>query len=259
MASMLLEDTDIDQLRTEHGKRLSQIASAKVAPNISSTGLRQSKTLPQLPQLLFNGDDAWAMRTTPVVTAAGSSNEVNFAEDDSMETANPTSNPPKTLKQSSQHSVPAIPRRSSKRKSARPVSHVHTRSPVKYRTSISPPKPELIASTGGSTADAGSRVNQQIEAMLAATNTLKPGHNNVILQGPYVSMKKRRLKDNKVLTKVKTAINDRLQARNGKKRHDPLRDDLLLDNSSSMSQIVDDAVTPSPVLSSVERRLNEGE
>lgn len=107
--------------------------------------------------------------------------------------------------------------------------------------------------------DAGARVNKQIEAMLAATKALKPSHDNTLFQGPYVPVKKRRLKDNKVFTKVKTAINDRLQAKNSKKRHDSSRDDSLLEHSSSMSQTPDVSFAPSPTVSSVERRLNEGE
>lgn len=42
---------------------------------------------------------------------------------------------------------------------------------------------------------------------------------------PFISAKKRRLKDNRVLVKVKTAINDRFTSH----RHDSLREEHLLD------------------------------
>jgi len=117
MASMLLDDTDIDQPRAEPGRRLSHIATSKALSHSSS---RDSKTLPQLPQLLFNGDDAWAMRTTPVVTAAGGNNEVHFSFEDEAVPGIHTANIPKPFKQPRKDTTPPIPRRSSKRKSGRP-------------------------------------------------------------------------------------------------------------------------------------------
>ena len=218
---MLLDSTQVDHLRIDSGKRLSQIAATEVEPSTEPVGFSRSKTLPLIAQLPFNDDNSSAARDQPVATAACSSSELNFGEDNSIGVAASTSNLPITLRHSGQRMAPAIPRRSSKRNSARPISHSHARSPVKYRTSISSPKLERQPPAEIKTADAGARVQKQIDAMLAASNALKPGRNSTILQGPYVPMKKRRLKDNKVLTKVKTAINDRWQARTVKRNPRP--------------------------------------
>jgi len=58
LASMLLDDTTLDQMKVDPGKRLSRISI------INSLPAHESKALPQLPGLLFNGDDAWALRTS---------------------------------------------------------------------------------------------------------------------------------------------------------------------------------------------------
>jgi hypothetical protein len=58
LASMLLDDTTLDQMKADPGKRLSRISIVNSPPD------QESKALPQLPGLLFNGDDAWALRTS---------------------------------------------------------------------------------------------------------------------------------------------------------------------------------------------------
>jgi hypothetical protein len=89
MASMLLDDTKT-MLDTP------EPASAK----------QENKNLPQLPDLLFNGDDAWAHKSRPVVTAAGNLNQIPFVESDY---ANDFSS--QTFWDSADHSTPPIPRR----------------------------------------------------------------------------------------------------------------------------------------------------
>jgi hypothetical protein len=260
---MLLDDTDIDQLRPQPRTRLSQISTAKVISGHSKSGYRDSKGLPQLPRLMFNGDDAWAMRTAPVVTAAGYCNEVNFSSHGENLYA---PNPPKATKHVRKNSAPPIPRRSSKRLSACPKPAATEESPgekIEYvlqprdkMTNMSLPHP--VTPAGRPTTNA-QEINDKIAAMVAATKALK-GDDRTLLQGPYVPVKKRPLKDNIVLTKVRAAISDRLHARTLKKRHDPARDDYLLSNSSTNElQSPDQGFSPSPDITSVERRLNEGE
>jgi hypothetical protein len=95
-------------------------------------------------------------------------------------------------------------------------------------------------------------VNNKVQAMLAATRALKGGTDQALLQGPYLPTK-RRLMDNKVLAKMKTAINDRIQVRNPRRR-DSARDDQLLDYSNSELQDWEEPLA----LSALEIRLNEG-
>jgi hypothetical protein len=149
-------------------------------------------------------------------------------------------------------SAPPIPRKSSKRSSSRPITlsmrpqtSAITRKAIpksvstpNHLTALSQPmqRPSIDAK----------ELNTKIQQMLDATTALKGNRMGVVfhdpatnafgeiqeedgvLHGPLVSTKKR-LRDNKVLSRVKTVISDRLQARNSKKHHDPIRDDLLLD------------------------------
>ena len=92
--------------------------------------------------------------------------------------------------------------------------------------------------------------------MLAASNALKPNDSSgSLLQGPLVTTQKRRMKDNKVIVKVRTAINDRLKSRGSRNCHDSLRDDRLLDTA------LDDLHGEeglSEFVSAMDIRLNEG-
>lgn len=274
MASILLDDTLLDQLRPEGGKRMSQTAASKAIPSFQRSDSQDAKTLPQLPKLIFNGDDAWAMRTAPVVTAAGSSNMTEFSED------NPQ--PSSFLNRLSAHarksSIPDIPRKSSKRRSGRPKSTVALpradagdldrrsiahQSRQTLKSSISPPRPDEsshpnVSSQSKQTGFIAQDVNGKIEAMIAATKALKPGSEGTVLLGPLVSTKKRRLVDNKVLTKMKTAINDRFNNRNARKR-DSMLNDKLLDPSVNEIQDFEEELSISAVaLTTMELRMNEG-
>jgi hypothetical protein len=266
MASILLEDTTIDQLKPESGMRMSQIGTAKVLPDDPRVGSSDSKVLPQLPQLLFNGDAAWAMNTTPVVTAAGRTNETQF----SSESAGQQLYPPTVFTHARKGSGPPIPRRSSKRKSRRPKNNISNPQPsgsgqkdvasstVLSKIDISSRRPSTKKpeSSPSQAAD----INSKIEAMMAATKALKPGTDGVVLQGPFVPTKKRRLRDNKVIAKMKTAFNDRLNSRSIRKRHDSARDDHLLDTSINEVNDFDDDVSVSvSALTALEIRMNEGE
>ncbi|KAI6710798.1 hypothetical protein JHW43_006672 [Diplocarpon mali] len=198
MASMLLEDTTFDQLRPESGKRMSYSATAAL-PGLPRIGSQDDRSLPQLPTMLFNGDDAWAMRMTSVVTTAASLNEIDLSHEfNELSCING---------QTGQTSIPAIPRKSSKRKSSRPKStffQPHTEAGDRRRlgsrqTLKSPPR--LVGSSAPrQPAFAASDINNKIEAMMAATQALKPGSDGTHIQEALASTKKRRLMDNKVLS-----------------------------------------------------------
>jgi hypothetical protein len=272
MASLLLNDTTIDQLKAEPGKRLLQIGSSQALTDISSficDGSKALPQLPQLPQLIFNGDDAWAMKMAPVVTAAGSSNEVHFnGNNGELKPPKPPQHQP--AQRARKGSGPPIPRKSSKRKSARPKSTLTKSRPAigDQQTStnnyeqplegsmVAPSKPQVAPQPKTSTPVDAVEVNKKIEAMMAATRTLK---GDAPYHGPFVPSKKRRIKDNKVLVKVKTAINDRLNVRSTKKRLDSLRDDRLLDASfNDVPDYDDDHSISGNALTAMEIRMNEG-
>lgn len=98
-------------------------------------------------------------------------------------------------------------------------------------------------------------INAKVRAMMDATNALKGNGTGKIHPGPFVPTKKRRLQDNKVIVKVRAVFNDRLNARSVKKRHDPVRDDHLLD--SDLNEVQDDEDL-SQFVSAMDIRLNEG-
>jgi len=278
MASMLLDDTSEEQIKPNPGRYLSQIPTAKTLPNLAHAHVDSHKSLPQLPKLVFNGDDAWAMRMAPVVTTAGDSNSTYF--DSGSEGARNVFPLTSAHAHSRKGSAPTIPRNSSKRKSARPkITHPKLQSgedrKQALKISISLPKllepivPQQSATTDvndkiqamlaatkalkGSTKPRNSEasdVNAKVQAMLAADKAIMGEADQALLQGPYLPTRKSRLMDKKVFAKVKTAINDRLQARNARKR-DSARNDRLLDPSNS--ELHDWEAT-----SASEIRLNEG-
>jgi hypothetical protein len=90
--------------------------------------------------------------------------------------------------------------------------------------------------------------------MQAANRELKPDAE--VLHGPLT--KKRGIFDNKVVMKMRTAINDRLHSRSLKKRHDSIRDDQLLDRISLYDQTDDDELGLSHSVSALDIRMNEG-
>lgn len=255
MANMLLEDTTIDQSESDHGQPASHIAAVRMLPSISS----QERVLPQLPELHFNRDDAWATNANTVVAAAGNVNEIQpFGG-----TNAPGNYHQKLSTRSRKGPAPPIPRKSSKRKSARPMApdfkeraepgnrQSDGANSKKTKGSISPPKyidvPQAKPSVLNDT-----NVSNKIEAMLEATKALKPGTCDHMHQGPHLPTKKYRLKDSNVLMKMKMAINDHIQTRVSKKSYDPARDDYLLHDALNETQTNDKA------MSTMEIRMNEG-
>ncbi|EPE34537.1 hypothetical protein GLAREA_10231 [Glarea lozoyensis ATCC 20868] len=278
MADALLNDTTLEQPKIDPGRRLSQIGLTLGNSGISTPrtieddnsdtrhNRNNNKDLPQLPAFIFNGDDAWAMRTSPVVTAAGNSNLTRFSMDV------PPTPPAKTeYSHNRKGSAPAIPRRSSKRKSSRSKSNItspqkpnggHVRgssSKNKLSKSFSTPMVMNVSAPVNQSEATSSSVNAQdingkIAKMLQATQALKGSSSeSALYQGPMVPSKKRRIKDNRVLVRVKTVFNHQMQSRNGKRPHDPVRDDRLLDPSvNNAAEVVPELISPAQM------RINEG-
>ncbi|EHL00050.1 hypothetical protein M7I_4132 [Glarea lozoyensis 74030] len=167
-------------------------------------------------------------------------------------------------------SAPAIPRRSSKRKSSRSKSNItspqkpnggHVRgssSKNKLSKSFSTPMVMNVSAPVNQSEATSSSVNAQdingkIAKMLQATQALKGSSSeSALYQGPMVPSKKRRIKDNRVLVRVKTVFNHQMQSRNGKRPHDPVRDDRLLDPSvNNAAEVVPELISPAQM------RINE--
>ena len=96
-------------------------------------------------------------------------------------------------------------------------------------------------------------INNQIQSMLAAGKDIKGGTDQALLQGPYLPTKKTSLIKNKVLAKIKTAINDRLQVQNARRRDSALDKRLLGPSNRELLEWEEPLA-----LSALEIRLNEG-
>lgn len=96
-------------------------------------------------------------------------------------------------------------------------------------------------------------INAKIQATIDATNDLKNNAAGKALQDPLVSTKKRRLQDNKVLSKVRTAINERL---NGRSIRRSRKGEEELPNTASASR--EDEEELSKFVATMDLRLNEG-
>ena len=111
---------------------------------------------------------------------------------------------------------------------------------------------------GGAFSDAAGTRLGKIEAMIAATKALKPGSDSAVLLGPLVPPRKRRLVDNKVLTKMKTALKDGFNARNAKKRDSMLNDKLLDASLNEVQDFEEELSMSAEALTTMELRINEG-
>jgi len=261
---MLLDETPAEQVKPGIRKRFS-LRATKELPKLPRLGTQEEKILPQLPRLVFNGDDAWAMKASTVVTAAGSANQMDFS-DDPLQLESPVVSPSST-NHARKSSAPPIPRKSSKRRSGRPKANIPkpqseandqpkgiTNSRQSLKNNISLPQPAEVNRAASRSSAGASDINEKIEAMMAATKALKPGSDGGFFHGPLIPTKKKGLMESKVLTRMKTAINDHFQARANKKR-DSVRNGRLLDKNLGELPEFDEDVS---ALTAVELRMNEG-
>lgn len=268
---MLLEDTVMNELNGEVGKRLSQVSSGKVFPHLPRESSTSDKALPQLPRLLFNSDDAWAMASRPVVTSASTSTsaDVMIFSDEEGEDSYP---PPVSRFRGHERrsSAPPLPRKSSRRHRPPPerlgstesgsASANDTEESDSQKTittaqqnvgcpPIGNPGPTRLSLSAGPP-----NVGEQIERMLAASKALKPVEERVCGKSPPAS-KTYAGKGNKVLSKMKDVISGRILERSLTKRHKPPKADQLI--GSDPVQVPDYDEEPSSI-SAMELRMNEG-
>jgi hypothetical protein len=236
-ASELLDDTDSDQLRGDQGIGLSQSATTKVLPQYQ-LGRPVDKPLPKLPSLVFHDDDAWAFKATSVITAAGSSHDTRFSNDSaSREHLQDTRKP---LAHSRKGSAPPIPRRSSKRrispcKEVKP--HPRSSSEVQGITRKPPPSSDKQSAATQAARNSTSKpsqstfsaadaiaLNETMARIAAANASIKPQQESLVTE------KKRKLRGNKVFSKMKTALSDRIRRKNqGANQEDSLLDSPLVE------------------------------
>jgi hypothetical protein len=116
MASMLLDDTTMDQLNadTKPGRRLSQAAAAEIFSASGRMGSRDGKILPQLPKFVLNGDNVWVKQTAPSVITARDINQITDSDHDDHWSI--TSNLDDSVRKGPAL-APSIPRKSSRRRS----------------------------------------------------------------------------------------------------------------------------------------------
>lgn len=265
MTSMLLDDTTMNRLAREPRKCLSQLGSAKTLQppqHVSS----HDKALPQLPQLSFNSGNNWAGRSHHIAPATGrTSNEAGHFSDEE-----PDSYPPPVRRlptHARKASAPPLPRKSSKRtyrqrgknETNEPrYSRVDTRcqSETRKLTKMAQqnPQDQVKEVPHKSTAMTSSDVSQQVESPLMVLKTLRPVCDGLVMESPIVS-KKNGTGGNGVLSKVKTAITERLHDKGLKRHQNSGGNEHLLDPDLSQLPDYDEEAS---MISAMELRISEG-
>jgi hypothetical protein len=270
MTRLLIDDTTMNQLTREPGKRLSKLGSAKILSQPSQQGFFHDKALPRLPRLSFDGeDDGTTGSPRAITTPEAISNEGNLTNDeDELDSCPPpVSRQPAHARKSS---APPVPRKSSKRRSrqrerkeviearittggenrqleSRKLSKV-TQQSLKRPLALSNETEKAVVPK------ASPDVSQQIEAMLVASRALKPEGESLMVDSPVLS-KKSGVKGNNVLSKMKDAITSQLHDKGFRKHHNLAKNEHLLDpNLSQLPDYDEEAST----ISDMELRINEG-
>jgi hypothetical protein len=266
MASMLLDDTTMSELQGEIGKRLSQAGSAKILPQLPQEVPSRHKALPQLPQLLFNGDDAWALASRNAIVARDivHGGYVTFSDEEELDSCPPpVSREPIHARTSS---APTLPRKSSRRRcqnsehlklkdrgeNSRQQLEIRNLTKMTQQTVGFPLQlnhGEAISSNAVQPA-----VNRQINNMLAASKALKPPDDSLLSESSVAS-KKSRNKRKGALSKMRNAINERLHDNRLKEHSQSPKSEQLLDSNLSKWSDYEDG--PSAV-SAMALRLSEG-
>ncbi len=269
MANELLNDTtddttsDLTDDLQHNPKHLSQIRKSETAPNLGAQSktaqVNRNKLLPPLPTTTFNGDDVWAFRNSPVVTADGRANTMHFDDyEGSNASAVPTDAPQK-------FSPTAVPHKSSKRNSVRAEAQLggtrkQARKEISHPTNfkleegiqklnaMTPPN-EIKEKLNAATRNLKGAVHSQVlettntsdssQSIPGARKTLRSGIDQSLLRGSYVSTKKFGRMGKEVLTKMKSTTIDIFQFGNSRSRHNSARDERLLEPSSTECQEVD--------------------
>lgn len=268
MTSLLIDDTTMNQLTGELGKRLSQLESAKVLSQSSQRGFSHEKPLPRLLRPSMGGDDDWTPGPPPAITVAGAiSNEEDLTNDeDELDSCPPPV--PRQPAHARKSSAPPLPRKSSKRSRLREQkeaveSHNTTGDENRQlksqkltkmtQPSFKYPIPLFKETAKAAIPKAFPDVSRQIEAMLVASRTLKPEDDSILVDTPVFS-KKSVEKRSKVLSKM-NAIVGHLHDKGFRKHHDLAQNEHLLDpNLSQLPDYDEEAST----ISTTELSINEG-
>ena len=270
MTSMLIDDTTMNQLTGEPGKRLSKLGSANILPQSSQQGFFHEKALPRLPRLSFDGEDDRSTRSRPTITATKAIlNEVDLLSDeDELDSCPPpVSRQPTHARKSS---APTLPRNSSQIRSrqreqkgvieARNATGDENRQieprKLSKTTQQNLKSPFSLSSefTNASITKATPDVSQQIEAMLVASKVLKPEGDSLVIDSPVLS-KKSGVKGNRVLSRMKNVLTGHLHDKGFRKHHNLAKNEHLLDpNLSQLPDYDEEAST----ISAMEIRINEG-
>jgi hypothetical protein len=269
MTSMLIDDTTINQLTGEPGKRSSQLGSAKILSQPSRQGFFHDKALPRLPRLSFDAEDNWTLGSPPAIPAAELiSNIVDLTnDDDELDSCPPpVSRQPSHARKSS---APPLPRKSSKRRSrqreqkevveartttgdqnrqlgSRKFSKV-TQQSLKHSLPLS--NETVKAATPNESPD----VSQQIEYTLTASKALKSEGDSLVMDS-RVLFRRNGEKRNRVLSRMKNAITGHLHD-SFRKHHNLAENEHLLDPTLSQLPDYDEELS---AISAMELRINEG-
>lgn len=256
LASLMLNETALQQLTGHPGQRLSQHAVCKVSsrsPGTAKAPLLKGchSTSPGDINLLNN--DMCELKSTHNLLVATSRNQEGILA------ANQ-----RTLSKR-EDSAPAIPHRSSRRRSIRAVKTIDA---LRNETSAGShlvdalPRPQemtprRVHNNLGSTplsAATALDIGKKIQEMMAETERLKPVEG--IVRGPSNPPKRTFKMKSNMFAKVKHAISGRFQERANKKRRDSVRDEPLLDKglNGSSAENYEVVVDTSPM----DIRLNEG-
>lgn len=251
MANVLLDDTTSSHkdeagigsfLSADHNNNL-QIRSHPTQTKTTEA----PKTLPQLPQFLFNGDDAWASKNATVVTAIGRTNTIDFSN-----LENESSNMSSQHLEDTDISPPPIPKRSSKRKSlqSKAISVPHPKTKVNDNSKVSSSfaghitkcsisAPLLLDIPRSSSLAPVDHVARILEANRA--HAAREIAEREQLEGSLIPTKKRRMIDGKVFDKMKTAFSKQLRGKVTKET-DRYSTKSLLDSSTNELQGTEDLI-----------------
>ena len=267
-ASMLLDYMAMNELQGEPRKRLSRTMSAKILPQHPREVFYRNKALPQLPKLLPNGDDAWAITSRQVITTRDTAHDkyVTFDDEGELDSFPPPVSRELTLARKG--SAPPLPRKSSKGRSRNPeqrelknirVENRQQSEPRKLtkmeQQSVRSPLRENRGEALLSSFSAQQVMNKQIDNTLVASKAFKPMVKGLLSESP-AALKKRGNKGNSVLSMMKNAISECPHEKSLKKCSQAPKNEQLLD--SSLSQLPYYMEEPSTV-NALELRTNNGE
>jgi hypothetical protein len=192
----------------------------KTEPNLAK--YVEPKPLPSLPELPFNGDGTLALGTVSDGIA-----DSNVSREHFIGVGEGISN--------TSASTPAIPRKSSKRRSARPNT---TQAKLPLGDGDRKTATQGLKGIAHVRSSEMNRASAHLQLNREFSKTMSNSTDRVLLQGPYLV--KGSFMENKLITKMKTAMNS-LGALKHRSRRDSTPEERLLDSSNSELREWEDA------------------